>query len=213
MYVLALGFIFVVVLVFKSGRNVTNMLKKNTKFWDNHCIFPKPLDTELVAEVAPQNVPEGFGFTQMEVDPNDPSYDDKTAVQRLRYRVKLAEKEDLNALLEAAVIKSKAAGLEDDAFVLKAMKKSPGDIATKLKEVITNPEKFEKNDPISPAQALAMVLDVGLSEEDYNKLCKIINSENYRILPPLYTIRKDEIKAHPDGIQVFDDVEVRVGFL
>ena len=82
-----------------------------------------------------------------------------------------------------------------------------------MKEVITNPEKFEKNDPISPAQALAMVLDVGLSEEDYNKLCKIINSENYRILPPLYTIRKEKVKAHPDGIQVFEDVEVRVGFL
>ena len=134
---------------------------------------------------------------------------------RLQFRglVKLAEEEDLNALLDAAVIKFKAAGLKDDAFVLKAMKKSPWDLATKLKEVIENPEKFEKNEPISPAQALAMVLDVGLSEEDYNKLCKIINSDNYRILPPLYTIRKEKVKAHPDGIQVFEDVEVRVGFL
>ena len=189
------------------------MLRRNKKFWDDHCIFPKPLETELVAEVAPQNVPEGFGFTQMEVDPNDPSYDDKTAVQRLRYRVKLADTEDINALLDAAVIKFKAAGLEDDAFVLKEMKKRPGELASKLKEVIKNPEVFEKDDPISPAQALAMVLDIGLSEEDYNKLCKIINSDNHRILPSLYTIRKEKIKAHLDGIQVFEDVEVRVGFL
>ena len=206
---LGLGFIFAIFLFFKSQRNVNYMLSKNKTFWDDDVLFPKPFEGEVLA---PANVPEGFGFVDapMEVDPD--TYSNLTAVQRLRYRVKLADKHELRALLEAAIIKFKEAGLEDDAFVIKQLKNNPSELAAKLRPAIENPDLLEQNEPLSPAQALAMLLDVGLSEEDYNKMCKIFNT-THRILPPLYTIRKEKHKAHPDGIEVIDDVEVKVGFM
>ena len=96
-----LGLIFVV-FFFKSQRNVDHMLSKNKKFWDDRVLFPKPFEGEVLA---PVNVPEGFGFVDvpMEVDPD--SYSNLDAVQRLRYRVKLANKNELRALLETAIHK------------------------------------------------------------------------------------------------------------
>ena len=184
------------------------MLSRNKKFWDDHVLFPKPFEGEVLA---PVNVPEGFGFAEVPMDEVDPeSYSNLNAVQRLRYRIKLADKHELRALLETAIHKFKEAGLEDDAYVVKQLQKNPGELAAKLRPAIENPELLEHNEPLSPAQALAMLLDIGLSEEDYNKMCKIFNT-THRILPPLYTIRKEKLRAHPDGIEVIDDVEVKVG--
>ena len=183
-------FNFCCTLVFKNSRNVDRMLSKNKAFWDDSVRFPKPFEGEVLA---PVNVPEGFRFAEVPMEEVDPdSYSNLNAVQRLRYRIKLADKHELRALLETAIRKFKEAGLEDDAYVVKQL------------------QPLEQNEPLSPDQALAMLLDVGLSEEDYNKMCKIINT-THRILPPLYTIRKEKIKAHPDGIEVIDDVEVKVG--
>ena len=175
-------FNFCCTLVFKSSRNVDRMLAKNKAFWDDSVRFPKPFEGEVLA---PVNVPEGFGFVEapMEVDPD--SYSNLDAVQRLRYRIKLADQHELRALLETAIHKFKEAGLEDDAFVVKQLKKIPGELAAKLRPAIENPELLEQNEPLSPAQALAMLLDIRLSEEDYNKMCKIFNT-THRILPPLY---------------------------
>ena len=113
---------FCCILFFKSGRNVDHMLSRNKKFWDDHVLFPKPFEGEVLA---PVNAPEGFGFVDvpMEVDPD--SYSNLDAVQRLRYRVKLADKHELRSLLESAIIKFKEAGLEDDAFKVKQLKKNP----------------------------------------------------------------------------------------
>ena len=194
--------------VFKSSRNVDRMLAKNKAFWDDRVLFPKPFEGEVLA---PVNVPEGFGFAEVPMEEVDPeSYSNLDAVQRLRYRIKLANKHELRALLETAIHKFKEAGLEDDAYVVKQLQKNPGELAAKLRPAIENPELLEHNEPLSPAQALAMLLDIGLSEEDYNKMCKIFNT-THRILPPLYTIRKEKLRTHPDGIEVIDDVEVKVG--
>ena len=133
------------------------MLAKNKAFWDDSVRFPKPFEGEVLA---PVNVPEGFGFVEapMEVDPD--SYSNLDAVQRLRYRIKLADQHELRALLETAIHKFKEAGLEDDAFVVKQLKKIPGELAAKLRPAIENPELLEQNEPLSPAQALAMLLDI-----------------------------------------------------
>ena len=76
------------------------MLSKHKAFWDDHVLFPKPFEGEVLA---PVNVPEGFGFVEapMEVDPD--SYSNLDAVQRLRYRIKLADQHELRALLETAI--------------------------------------------------------------------------------------------------------------
>ena len=92
------------------------------------------------------------------------------------------------------------------------MKKRPGELAAKLKPVIEN-SLFEATKPLSLAEALALLLDIGLSEEDYLKLSKEINSKTgCQILPPMYAIRGEKCKCHPEGIQV-NDHEVKVGTL
>ena len=101
------------------------------------------------------------------------------------------------------------AGLNDDAFVLKKIKKEPGDVATKLRHFIENPKLYEQDEPLSPAEALALLLDVGLSEQDYIKLSNAINKTR-RILPPIYRVRAEKAKCRPDGISPPSDVDIQV---
>ena len=90
------------------------------------------------------------------------------------------------------------------------MKKRPGELAAKLRPIVQN-NLFDRPQPLSPAEALALLLDIGLSEEDYTKLSKELNSKiGCQILPPLYAIRGEKCKCHPEGIQV-NDHEVMVG--
>ena len=73
-----LGLIFAVFLFFKASRNVDHMLSKNQKFWDDHVLFPKPFEGEVLA---PVNVPEGFGFVEVPMEEDDPdSYSNLNAV-------------------------------------------------------------------------------------------------------------------------------------
>ena len=55
------------------------------------------------------------------------------------------------------------------------MKKQPGDLAANIRHFLENPKQYQQDQPVTPAQALALLLDIGLSEEDYGKLCLIIN--------------------------------------
>ncbi len=58
-------------------------------------------------------------------------------------------------------IYSGESGLDDDAYVLKQMKKQPGDLASNIRHFLENPKQYQQDDPVTPAQALAMLLDIG----------------------------------------------------
>ena len=57
-------------------------------------------------------------------------------------------------------------------------------------------------------EALALILDVGLSKIDYEKNCKLVNKTK-RILPPYYTLEAEKLNCRPPGI-VSTDEEVVV---
>ena len=125
--------IFVVLAYFKCSWNVDFMLRKNTKFWASLCILPEPKFGEELVEVEPlagaagdQYAPGGFGFfhendVNMDVgcetvenkfahyrenggdDDEKDGYNSKERWQKRRYKIKLAKKEDLGALLDALI--------------------------------------------------------------------------------------------------------------
>ena len=109
-------------------------------------------------------------------------------------------------------IYSGESGLDDDAYVLKQMKKQPGDLASNIRHFLDNPKQYQQDEPVTPPQALAMLLDIGLTEEDYRKLCLLIN-KNRRLLPPLHTLRREKKKCHPLNISPPSDTDIWVGNL
>ena len=57
-------------------------------------------------------------------------------------------------------------GLDDDAYVLKQMKKQPGDLAANIRHFLENPKQYQQDQPVTLAEALALLLDIGLSIEN-----------------------------------------------
>ena len=92
------------------------MLSKNVEFWDRQIHLPPPIDADLVIEIEnPETLYSSSTDLPMDIEP-DPqlspgkkyAYDhDMNPVQKFRYRVKLANEESRDALLDAAIIKFK----------------------------------------------------------------------------------------------------------
>ena len=64
--------------------------------------------------------------------------------------------------MDAAIKHFKDAGYEDDAYVLTQIRRNPGEHGSKLKDVIQNPSLYETIEPLGYAEALALLLDLGL---------------------------------------------------
>ena len=91
------------------------MLSKNLEFWDRQIHLPQPIDADLDVVREVQIDPTSCFDLPMDVEPNPqlspgkkhPYDTDMNPVQKLRYRVKLANEESRDALLDAAIIKFK----------------------------------------------------------------------------------------------------------
>ena len=104
----------------------------------------------------------------------------KSKRQQDRDTQKIREENDPSAIIKAAVQLFREIGCKDAAFTLQNLAHSPEEFGPVLRKAITyKPIDVSK---VSKPQANAFILDKGITRDGWEGLCKLVNSEDQRLL-------------------------------
>ena len=159
-------------------------VNENGYRWDDFLTKKKEwLSKELKNPVPIPPVPKAAPKKKTKMGPPTKPYESKGRSGQYAEAAKIRSKNSVEALIHAAMVKANHEGKIDLADVLRQLHSSPVEEGSRFRKAMAHYNRKEEIVVFTPEEALALIIELGLSSRKYTKLRKKAKKKHAHFLP------------------------------